>query len=103
MNKQATKLMFQETYNDFPYHYMVRDCEDGQQIIFRLDNGYGLSAVNFTGSYGNQQLRTYECAVIKFKTPVSWELCFNTPITEDVIGYCSPEKIQSILEQLNAL
>jgi hypothetical protein len=95
--------MFQETYNDFPYNYMVRDWLDGQQIIFRLDNGYGLSAVNHSYAHASKELGTYECAVLKFITPNSWSICYNTPITEDVIAHCPGNEIQEILEQLNAL
>ena len=103
MNKQATKLRFEQSYSSFPYNYMVRDYLDGQQIIFRLDNGYGLSAVNHSYSYANQELGTYECAVIKFIGANSWSICYNTPITEDVVSHCTGDKIQSILEQLSEL
>ena len=32
-----------------------------------------------------------------------YDLCFDTPITDDVIGYCSEEDVSNIMKQIQDL
>lgn len=95
--------MFTKSLNipQFEYQYQVREYLDGIQVIFKLDNGYGISAVNHSYSYSDQD--TYEVAVLRFNSDNDWEICYNTPITDDVLCYCSPETIEETLKSLNNL
>lgn len=67
----------------------VRELFDGGQIIFSFPNGYGASLVNHFGSYGN------EMAVLK-----GGDICYDTEITDDVLGYLEPYEI---IEHLNKI
>jgi hypothetical protein len=63
-------------------------------------NGYGVSVVQFTtpfgsGSYGAQE-GLYELAVLK-GVEEDWKICYDTPITDDVLGYQSVEEIEIVL------
>lgn len=64
-------------------------------------NGYGISVVRFPGSYGaNEGL--YELAVLKGLED-EWEICYDTPITDDVMGYLTIEDVETVLTQVKEL
>lgn len=71
----------------------------GYQKIYRFENGFGASLVEFPGSYG------LEMAVIKFTGPDvdSFELRYDTPITNDVIGHLTPQSAETTLEMISKL
>lgn len=71
------------------------------QLLFRFPNGYGGSVITGGIAYGSEAA-PYEVAVKKFYGEES-ELCYNTPITDDVIGYCTGERVIEILNQIKAL
>ena len=56
-----------------------------------FDNGYGVSVIRHSGSYGNAA-GLFELAVLK-GTADKFELCYDTPITGDVLGYLTPEEV----------
>jgi hypothetical protein len=64
-------------------------------------NGYGVSVVQFPGSYGYEE-GLYEVAILK-GLEEDWEICYDTPITDDVIGYQSVEDIDNLLSQVESL
>lgn len=91
----------------------------GVQRIYWFSNGYGASVVNGQGasvvngqgSYGHEQ-GLWEVAVIRRdpvfgaeSTPfdVPYAICYTTPITDDVIGYCDVSKVNDILGRIEAL
>mgnify|MGYP003126990094 CR=1 FL=1 len=63
----------------------------------RLDfeNGYGVSVID-TGYGGEEGL--FELAVIHDE-----RICYDTPITDDVIGHLSKEEVDEIIEQVKLL
>ena len=64
-------------------------------------NGYGISVVRFPGSYGaNEGL--YELAVLQGLED-EWEICYDTPITDDVMGYLTIEDVETIINQVKEL
>lgn len=75
--------------------------EDGIQAKHFFPNGYGVSVVRFPGSYGFQD-DLYEVAILK-GTEDDWELTYDTPITEDVLGHRDEQDINNILEEVQAL
>ncbi len=71
------------------------------QKIYKFENGYGASVVKNDISYGSKE-GLFELGVIKFDNN-NWKLCYDTPITDDVIGYLKQEEIEPILEQIKNL
>lgn len=71
----------------------------GTQTVYRFDNGYGASIVNHSYSYGT------EMAVILFSGPSmeDWNICYTTPITDDVLGHLSPEDVERYLDLIQLL
>lgn len=71
---------------------------DGVQKLYAFPNGYGASVVKHSGSYGGPQDK-WEVAVLDG----DGELCYNTNITEDVIGHLNDPEVDSILLQISKL
>ena len=86
---------------EFKQHPCVPGSNAVQAIHF-FPNGYGVSVVRFPGSYGYGQ-GLYEVAVIKGTDEEDFKLCYDTPITDDVIGYQSMEDIDNLLSQVESL
>jgi hypothetical protein len=80
-----------EQINDAPF--MV-----GKKTRMSFDNGYGVSVVSHTYSYGGKD-GLYEIAVLDSKG----ELTYETPITNDVIGYLTEEEVSDIMKQVQEL
>lgn len=87
----------------------------GTQKIYRFDNGYGASVIRFHvqtghmligGSYGAEQ-GLWELGVLKFKssdpTVDDGELCYDTPITSDVLGFLTDEDVEVYLKMIEQL
>ena len=76
----------------------------GWQKIYRFKNGYGASVVFFPGSYGYEN-GLYELAVVKFcgDGDADYNLTYETPITDDVIGSLSEAEVDNTLLQIEAL
>lgn len=72
------------------------------QKIYQFPNNHGARVVRHSGSYGHEQ-GLWELAVIKFRTDGRWDLIYDTPITNDVIGYLTEEGVQKLLDQIAAL
>ena len=67
----------------------------GEQYRFKFDNGYGASIVRHCGSYGGGN-GLWELAV----TDHSGELLYDTPITDDVLGWLSEQDVASTLDAI---
>jgi hypothetical protein len=75
----------------------------GTQEVYRFPNGYGASVVQFPGSYGYSH-GLWELAVLKFYGEGNdFDLCYNTGITSDVIGYLDREGVDSYLQKIKDL
>lgn len=69
----------------------------GKLVRVHFLNGYGASVVQFNGSYGgNDDL--YEIAVLHGD-----RLCYETPVTDDVLGYLSEDDVTAALADIAAL
>lgn len=69
----------------------------GTQDLYEFKNGYTASVIQTPYSYGGDQ-GLFELAVI-----YNDELVYDTPITDDVIGYLTPEAVQEILQKISEL
>ena len=65
--------------------------------IYKFDNGYGASVVSHFGSYGGKD-GLFEVAVLK-----NGEMCYDTPITSDVVGWLDFAGVADILNKIKAL
>jgi hypothetical protein len=81
--------------------YPHDNMPDGIAARHFFPNGYGVSVVQFPGSYGYEE-HLYEVAILK-GLEEDWEICYDTPITDDVIGYQSMEDIDNLLSQVESL
>lgn len=72
-------------------------------IVSRIyfENGYGASVVRSQYTFGGSQ-GLYELAVVKGNAEES-SLCYDTPVSDDVLGYLTEEEVTTILEQIQKL
>ena len=70
----------------------------GKQARMIFDNGYGVSVVSHTYSYGGKD-GLFEVAVLD----EDGDLTYNTPVTNDVIGFLNPDEVTDIMEQVQNL
>lgn len=75
---------------------------DGVQYVFKFENGYGASVVKHGGSYGNRN-DLWELAVIKYDESGDWHLNYDTPFTDDVIGWLTDEEVRDLLQRIKGL
>lgn len=77
------------------------DDEFGRQFVFRCENDYGASVVMNRVSYGHED-GLWELGVIKFDRD-EWHLDYDTPITNDVIGYLTEKDVKRLLIEISKL
>lgn len=71
---------------------------DGVRKEFKFENGYGASVVRHSFSYGGKK-GLWELAVLD----KNGDLCYDTPITSDVIGHLNDPEVDRILEEIKRL
>lgn len=80
---------------------IIQDKYKGTQVVIFFPNGYGASIIKNPYSYGGDE-GLFEIAIIKGNRD-NWELCYDTPITNDVLGYLTSEDINKYLKQIEKL
>lgn len=70
----------------------------GEQRVYLFENGYGASVVRHRGSYGGKT-GLWELAVLG----KDGHLCYDTPITNDVIGYLSETEVEELLYRIQTM
>ena len=77
-----------------------KEHRDLNGVVARIhfDNGYGASVVKHQYSYGGKD-GLYELAVLD----TNGDLTYETPITDDVIGYLRPEDVTDVMEKIQKL
>lgn len=73
--------------------------DSGYHKQYNFDNGYGASVIWNSASYGHQEM-LFEIAVIDLETN---ELCYDTPITDNVIGFLDFYEVVDILDKIKNL
>ena len=84
-----------------------------EQRIYRFNNNYGASVVRRSyvsleypypqhGSYGYLD-GLWELAVIEWEDENEWHIAYDTPITDDVLGWLGEEEVAATLELIRAL
>jgi hypothetical protein len=64
----------------------------------RFENGFGASIVKHDFSYGGRN-GLYELAVLDRNDQIT----YDTPVTDDVLGYLSEDNVTEALEQIQNL
>lgn len=86
--------------------YLLRKRElfNGVQYLFKFPNWHGASIIKHYGSYGGQS-DLWELAVVWFdeEDDSLWGLKYDTPITDDVLGYLTDEEVRNYLKQIEEL
>jgi hypothetical protein len=69
-------------------------------VVSRMvfENGFGVSVVSHTYSYGGKD-GLFEVAVLG----KDGDLTYDTPVTNDVVGYLNPDEVTEIMEQVQSL
>jgi hypothetical protein len=76
---------------------------NGLLARFYFDNGYGISVCRFFGSYKDNH-HQWEIAVLSWDEETKkMDLCYDTPITNDVIGYLYEDEVSKIMEDIQLL
>ena len=75
----------------------TNDFNGGIQKVYEFPNGYGASVIKHKGSYGYSK-GLWELAVLN-----EGELCYDTEITNDVIGHLNDPEVDRILRQIRSL
>lgn len=65
--------------------------------VYTFPNGYGASVVCNSMSYGNKD-GLFEVAILKGD-----DICYDTPLTNDVIGFLDFHGVADILDKIKAL
>jgi hypothetical protein len=89
------------TFEDLVFdHNMDGILHHGAHIHF--ENGYGASVIfgELISVHGQGFL---ELAVLKKNDKDIWELCYDTPLTDDVIPNLMPDEVTDLLGQIEAL
>lgn len=80
-----------------------REMNGGTQVVHLFDNGYGASVVRGPYTYGGPE-GFFEVGVIEFTGYGSeYRLTYDTPITNDVLGWLDEAAVESVLAQIEAL
>ena len=75
----------------------TRYTKDGVKARASFPNGYGASVIRSTTSCGGDQA-LYELAVLQ-----DGQLCYTTPITDNVVGWLTPDDVTRLLGEIEAL
>jgi hypothetical protein len=85
-----------KTFKDLKFK--EHPINDGVVSRIVFENGYGASVVRHEYSYGGDK-GLYELAVLDS----SGELTYDTPVTNDVIGYLRPEDVTDVMAKIQKL
>lgn len=86
-----------KTFKDIIFKSNPMGEEYGIVSRTEFDNGYEVSVVKSKYTYGGDN-GLYELAIFK-----NGEICYDTPITNDVIGYLRPIDVTDVMEKIQKL
>jgi hypothetical protein len=86
------------TFKDLKFETINDGFMLGKKSRIHFDNGYGASVVCHNFSYGGKT-GLYELAVLDQEG----EICYNTPITSDTLGWLKEDDVTEALQRIEAL
>lgn len=73
------------------------DRNQGLALEFKFPNGYGASVIKGPHTYGGKK-GLWELAVLE-----QGLICYDTPITNDVLGHLTWEQVENTLDEIKKL
>ena len=99
MNETARRLPTNFNVTEFKeLNFKEHPSGMGEQCIVQFSNGYGASVVKGPYTFGGSD-GLYELAVFGR----NGEITYDTPITNDVLGYLSEEDVSITLNKIKEL
>ena len=86
-----------KTFNDIVFKTNPMGADFGIVSRTEFDNGYEVSVVKSEYTYGGSK-GLYELAIFK-----DGEICYDTSITDDVVGYLRPEDVTDVMAKIQQL
>ena len=86
-----------KTFKDIVFKTNPMGADFGIVSRTQFDNGYEVSVVKSPYSYGGDK-GLYELAIFKDD-----EICYDTPITNDVLGYLTDKDVTEVLIKIQQL
>ena len=86
-----------KTFKDIEFKTNPNGEEFGVTSRTKFENGYEASVVKSEYSYGGRD-GLYELAIFK-----DGEICYDTPITDDVIGYLTEDDVTETFNKIQEL
>ncbi len=80
------------------YCYETNDVYGGIQKLYQFDNHMGASVIRHNCSYGGDQ-GLWELGVLN----EAGSLCYDTSITDDVIGHLQWKEVSALLRRIQGL
>jgi hypothetical protein len=98
--RELRKLTELKTFKDLKFedHYLGKGRK---HALMFFPNGYGISVVTGKSFYTNE-IKPYEIAVLKGDEN-DWEVCYNTHITNDVVGYLDENEVTQYMLEIQKL
>lgn len=87
-----------KTFEDLNFELISDPYMHGKKCRMMFENGYGVSVVSHTFSYGGKD-GLYEMAVLDS----DGDLTYTTPVTSDVLGYLTPEEVTKHMIEVQEL
>ena len=88
-----------KTFNDLVFEEREDGGIDmGIQAVMEFPNGYGVSVIKAHHSYGGDK-GYWELAVLNS----DGSLTYDTPVTSDVEGWLTPDKVTDLMKQVQEL
>jgi hypothetical protein len=93
------------TFDDIEFKTHVSG--DGVHGLIFFPGGYGLSVVRYKHPYSTRYSsytddKTWEVAIIKGRKG-NWKICYDTILTNDVLGFQTKEDINKIISHVQRL
>jgi len=92
------KITVMKKFEDLDFIKLDDGFMKGVKCRMTFENGYGVSVVSHTYSYGGKD-GLFEIAVLD----KDGNLTYDTPVTNDVIGYLTEEDVTDVLKQVQEL
>ena len=93
-----TKVDWKFNYKHWNDTSEIHKVHGGSQRVYQFKNGYGASVIKHEASYGFKN-DLWELAVLDG----AGNLDYDTPITEDVLGYLNIIQVDNLLDKISKL
>ena len=87
-----------KTFKDLKFNAHPMGIDYGKQAKLKFPNNYSVSVI-IGDIWYSDGISTYELAILDSHN----NLCYNTPITDDVLGYLSPKEITIAMKKVQKL